>query len=95
MPISGGSSLEFENKRQRRDYFRQVHSIMPEGVFNRTQWSYSPITFSEEELGGVHFFALIIQTVRVMINNMCVEPMSLISVFHILNLKLQTQDSHL
>jgi len=38
MPISEGSSLEFGNKRQRRDYFRQVHSIMLEGVFKRTQW---------------------------------------------------------
>src|SRR6185437_9905385 len=27
MPISGGSTLDFENKRQRRDYFRQVHCI--------------------------------------------------------------------
>ena len=31
MPISGGSSLEFENKKQRRNYFRQVHSIMVDG----------------------------------------------------------------
>ena len=36
MPISGCSSLEFENKRQRKNYFRQVHSIMPEGIFKRT-----------------------------------------------------------
>jgi len=35
MPISGGSSLEFENKRQKKDYFRQVHSIMPEGTYKK------------------------------------------------------------
>jgi len=31
IPISGGSSLEFENKKQRKNYFRQVHSIMVDG----------------------------------------------------------------
>ena len=32
MAISGGSSLEFDNKRQIKNYFRQVHSIISEGV---------------------------------------------------------------
>ena len=50
MPISGGSTLDFENKRQRRDYFRQVHCIISEGPTKRTQWSHSPITFSEEDV---------------------------------------------
>src|SRR6185312_9831678 len=31
MLISGGSTLDFENKRQRRDYFRQVQCIVSEG----------------------------------------------------------------
>ena len=50
MPISGGSTLEFQNKRQRRDYFRQVHSILVDGPAKKTPWSHMPITFSEEDM---------------------------------------------
>ena len=34
--ISRGSTLDFENKRQHRDYFRQVHCIVSEGPTKRT-----------------------------------------------------------
>ena len=64
MPISRGSSLEFDDKRQRKNYFRQVHPIIPEGIFKRTQWSESPITFSEEDvqlLSYPHTDALVIE----------------------------------
>ena len=36
MPISGGSTLDFENKRQHRDCFRQVHCIVSEGPTKTT-----------------------------------------------------------
>jgi len=55
MPISGGSSLEFENKRQRKNYFRQVHSIMVDGPVLKTQWSHMPIVFSEEDVNLLSF----------------------------------------
>ena len=55
MPISGGSTLDFENKRQHRDYFRQVHCIVSEGPTKRTQWSHSPITFSEEDVNLISY----------------------------------------
>ena len=64
MPIYGGSTLDFENKRQRRDYFRQVHCIVSEGSTKRTQWSHSPITFSEEDVNLIsypHTDALVIE----------------------------------
>ena len=64
MPISGGSSLDFKNKKQRRNYFRLVHSIMPKGIFPRTQWSHCPITFLEEDvqlLSYPHTDALVIK----------------------------------
>ena len=64
MLISGNSSLEFENKRQRKNYFRQVHSIMPEGLYKRTQWSQSPVTFSKEDVQLIrypHTDALVIE----------------------------------
>ena len=64
MPISRGSSLEFENKRQRKDYFRQVHSILVERPVKKTQWSHTPITFFEEDanlMSYPHTNALVIE----------------------------------
>jgi hypothetical protein len=64
MPIVGGSSLDFENKRQRRDYFRQVHSILVDGPVVKTQWSHIPITFSEQDvnlLSYPHSNAMVIE----------------------------------
>ena len=55
MPISGRSSLEFENKRQRRDYFQLVHSILVDGPVKKTQWSHLPIVFSEENVDLLSF----------------------------------------
>ena len=50
MPITGGSTLEFQNKRQHRDYFRQVRSILVDGPAKKTPRSHIPITFSEEDM---------------------------------------------
>ena len=64
MPIYGGSTLEFQNKKQRRDYFRQVHSILVEGPAKKTPWSHMPITFSEEDMSlnsYPHTYALVIE----------------------------------
>ena len=64
MPISGGSSLEFQNKKQRNDYFRLVHSILVEGPVKKTQWSHTPITFTEEDVNLMshpHTDALVIE----------------------------------
>jgi hypothetical protein len=46
MPIVRGSSLEIE-KRQKRDYFKQVNLISVDGPVVKTKWSHMPITFSE------------------------------------------------
>ena len=48
--ISGGSTLEFQNKRQHKDYFRQVNNILVDGPAKKTPWSHMPITFSEEDM---------------------------------------------
>lgn len=32
LPIAGGSSVDFKNKRKRRSYFKRVHAILPEGA---------------------------------------------------------------
>jgi hypothetical protein len=50
MPISGGSTLEFETKKERKHYFREVWNICVEGRVEKTRWSHIPITFSEEDV---------------------------------------------
>jgi hypothetical protein len=47
MPISGGSVLEFETKKERKHYFREVRNICVEVRVEKTRWSHIPITFSE------------------------------------------------
>lgn len=44
-PITGGSTLDFGNKRQKRDYFKQVNTIIP----MNSEWAHMPITFTEED----------------------------------------------
>jgi hypothetical protein len=64
MPISGGSALEFETKKERKHYFREVRNICVEGRVEKTRWSHIPITFSEEDerlQGFPHNDALVIE----------------------------------
>jgi hypothetical protein len=64
MPISGGSALEFETKKERKHYFREVRNICVEERVERTRWSHIPITFSEEDVklqGFPHSDALVIE----------------------------------
>jgi hypothetical protein len=64
MPISGGSVLEFETKKERKHYFREVRNICVEGRVEKTRWSHIPITFSEEDVrlqGFPHNDALVIE----------------------------------
>jgi hypothetical protein len=50
MPISRGSALEFEIKKERKHYFCEVRNICVEGRVEKTRWSHIPITFSEEDV---------------------------------------------
>jgi hypothetical protein len=64
MPISGGSTLEFETKKERKHYFCEVRNICVEGRVEKTRWSHIPITFSEEDVrlqGFPHNDALVIE----------------------------------
>jgi hypothetical protein len=64
MPISGGSALEFESKKERKHYFREVQNICMEGRVERTRWSHIPITFSEGDVklqGFPHNDVLVIE----------------------------------
>jgi hypothetical protein len=49
MPITGGSAMEFETKKQRNNYFRSVNTIINDGLAARLEWAKVPITFTEED----------------------------------------------
>jgi hypothetical protein len=49
MPITGGSDMEFETKKQRNNYFRYVNTIINDDLAARPEWAKVPITFTEED----------------------------------------------
>jgi hypothetical protein len=49
MPITGGSAMEFETKRQRNNYFRSVNTIINDGPAARPEWAKVPIILTEED----------------------------------------------
>jgi hypothetical protein len=64
MPISGGSSMEFETKKQRNNYFRYVNTIINDGPATRPEWAKVPITFTEEDFklkSAIHNGAMVIE----------------------------------
>jgi hypothetical protein len=50
LPITGGSSLELANKRQKKEAQRRVQHVGVQGPFIKSRWSHIPITFSQENL---------------------------------------------
>jgi hypothetical protein len=50
LPITGGSSLEPANKKQKKEARRRVQHVGVQGPFIRSKWSHIPITFSHEDL---------------------------------------------
>jgi hypothetical protein len=55
LTITGGSNIDIETKRQRRDYYRQVNHIAIEGPITQTKWSHMPITFSSQDINLILF----------------------------------------
>jgi hypothetical protein len=53
--IIGGSNLNFENKRQKREHYRQVNHVAVKGPIVRTKWSHAQITFIEASIKLVSF----------------------------------------
>jgi hypothetical protein len=49
MPITGGSAMEFETKKQRNNYFRSVNTIINDDPAARPEWAKVPITFTEKD----------------------------------------------
>jgi hypothetical protein len=50
LPITGGSSSEPANKKQKKEAQRRVQHVRVQGPFVRSKWSHIPITFSQEDL---------------------------------------------
>jgi hypothetical protein len=48
--ITGGSSSEPANKKQKKEAQRRVQHVGVQGPFIKSKWSHIPITFSEEDL---------------------------------------------
>jgi hypothetical protein len=50
LPITGGSSSEPANKKQKKEAQRRVQHVGVQGPFIKSMWSHIPITFSQEDL---------------------------------------------
>jgi hypothetical protein len=48
--ITGGSSVDFETKRQKRDHYRSVNHIALTGPVVQTKWSHVPLTFDAKDV---------------------------------------------
>ena len=49
LPITGGSSSEPANKKQKKEAQRRVQHVGVQGPFIKSRWSHIPITFSQED----------------------------------------------
>jgi hypothetical protein len=50
LPITGGSSSEPANKKQKKEAQRRVQHVGVQGPLIKSKWSHIPITFSQEDL---------------------------------------------
>jgi hypothetical protein len=53
--IPGVSNTDFDTKRQRRDYYREVNHVVVEGPITQTKWSHIIITFSTQDVNLTSF----------------------------------------
>jgi hypothetical protein len=64
LPIAGGSAMEFETKKQKKDHLMLVNNMVVQGLVRCTDWSKTPITFTEQDLqleSYPHADAMVIQ----------------------------------
>jgi len=50
LPIAGGTSMEFQTKKQKKDHLRLIYNIVVQDPVRCTDWSKTPITFLEQDL---------------------------------------------
>jgi hypothetical protein len=64
LPIAGGSVMEFQTKKQKKDHLRLVNNIAVHGSVRCTDWSKTTIIFIEQDLqleSYPHADAMVIQ----------------------------------
>jgi hypothetical protein len=96
MPISGGSAIEFETKKQRNNYFKYVNTIIHDGPAARPEWAKVPITFTEEDFklkSVIHNDAMVIEVNiagwiigKVLVDNGSLADILLLKTFEKMNL---------
>jgi hypothetical protein len=48
--ITGGSSVDFDTKRQKRDHYRSINHVAITGPVMQTKWSHVPLTFDARDV---------------------------------------------
>jgi hypothetical protein len=55
LTIIKGSNTDFNNKRKRRDYYKQVNHVTVKGPITQIKWSHIPITFTDQYVNLASF----------------------------------------
>jgi hypothetical protein len=55
LTITGGSNTDFNSKRPRRDYYRELNHVVVKGPITQTKWSHIPTTFSTQVVNLTSF----------------------------------------
>jgi hypothetical protein len=61
--ITGGSSADFDTKRQKRDHYRNINHVTVNGPVVQTKWSHVPLTFDARDVdlrSAPHIDAMVI-----------------------------------
>jgi hypothetical protein len=61
--ITGGSSTDFDTKRQKRDHYRSINHVAVTGPVVQTKWSHVPLTFDARDVdlcSAPHIDAMVI-----------------------------------
>jgi hypothetical protein len=48
--ITGGSSTDFDTKRQKRDHYRSINHVAITGPVVQMKWSHVPLTFDARDV---------------------------------------------
>jgi hypothetical protein len=48
--ITGGSSVDFDTKRQKRDHYHNINHVAVTGPVVQTKWSHVPLTFDARDV---------------------------------------------
>jgi hypothetical protein len=59
----GGSSADFDTKRQKRDHYRSINHVAITGLVVQTKWSHVPLTFNARDVdlhSAPHIDAMVI-----------------------------------